>query len=417
VKAFLGRKLFQLLATAVFIHSFFSLPGAAQEYAKQEVTLGLDFQSYGVGTCDLIGNGPECSPGVDHYLSPPAPSVTYTWNLSPSLALEGTVSPTSVFRKTNEYGSGRELLAMGGVKTGWRGRKWGIYGEVLAGVGSFSCGYYIYDPAPYSDCARVTNFALEYGGTVERRINKRWALRLDAGDLMMPEFDRILTRYSSGLSEYSQESEWLQHFNARVGVARSFGALRSAEKEPVPKQATWDAGVLFSLQPRDMPEYTFMNAYPGVGIWGSWNFSKHFSWDTSVLHTGRNSGWAFADFQAGGRSLEALTGLKAGIRRDHMGYFAKLRGGTMTFGETDRQFNEVSPGVFKFDRGMFTNAAMDIGAVLEVYPSRHTIFRCDAGSTTIFYLPKNAIQMGQSYSIPGQHQTGMLMTFGAGFRF
>jgi hypothetical protein len=263
----------------------------------------------------------------------------------------------------------------------------------------------------------VTNFTLEYGGTVERLISRRWALRLDAGELMMPQFDRILGRYSNGLTEYFQAGEWLQHFDARVGVTRSFGALHSAEREPIPEHSTWDAGVLFSLQPRAFPDYPMMNAYPGIGVWGSWNFSKHFSWDTTILHAGRNSGEEFVDFQAGGRSLEALTGLKAGIRRDHMGYFAKLRGGTITFGETDRQFNEVSPGVFKFDRGMFTNAAMDIGGVLEVYPSRHTIFRCDAGSTTIFYLPKNTVQAGYTYSIPSQHQTGMLMTFGAGLRF
>jgi len=160
-----------------------------------------------------------------------------------------------------------------------------------------------------------------------------------------------------------------------------------------------------------------MNAYPSWGLWGSWNLSRHVSWDSSVLHSPRNSGMPLYDFQAGGRAFEALTGAKIGIRRDHMGYFANIRGGTITFGETERQIIEPSPGDIELVRGMFTNAVLDVGGVYEVYPSRHTILRFDAGSATIFYQPKNNITLGQASEIPGTIRTGMLMSFGAGFRF
>ncbi|MGA2849516.1 MAG: hypothetical protein ABSE46_11000 [Terracidiphilus sp.] len=405
---------FATLVSFLLIHLNRSM---AQEYTRQEVTVGIDSQTFGVAGCTLIGSGPECQPGHTPTFSIPAPSVTYTYNLSPSLALEGTVSPTSAFRYANDYGSGRETLAMGGVKTGWRGQKLGFFGEIQAGVGSFSCSSFYYSPAPYSNCQRVTNFALEYGGVAEYKLTKRWSLRADAGHLMMPEFDRIIARDSNGFPEYSQMAEWLQHLDARIGITRSFGELREAKPERVPKQSTWDLGAAFSLQPRSLPDWSFMDAYPSWGLWGSWNFSKHVSWDTSLMHTGRNSGLEFIDLQAGGRAFEALTGAKVGIRRDHMGYFAKVRGGTITFGKTERQAAFLPSGAFVSDFGMFTNLVLDVGGVYEVYPSRHTILRADAGSATIFYQPKNIIQQGQTIAIPGQTHTGMLMSFGAGFRF
>ena len=66
---------------------------------------------------------------------------------------------------------------------------------------------------------------------------------------------------------------------------------------------------------------------------------------------------------------------------------------------------------------MFTNPVLDTGGVLEVYPSRHTILRFDAGSATIFYQPKNVISFGQPVAIPAQTHTGLMLGFGAGLRF
>jgi hypothetical protein len=405
----------KLLFLAAF--SFLAINAKAQEYSKQEVTVSADTQTFGVAVCTPIGSTPFCQPGHYRYLSYPTPSFAYTYNLSPSLALEGTVVPTSEFRGANDYGSGRETLALGGVKTGWRGRKWGLYGEIQAGVGSFSCDIFTYYPAPYSNCQRVTNFALEYGGVVERRISKRWSLRADAGHLMLPQFDQILARYPDGSPEYGQSGEWLQHLDLRIGVSRSFGLLRESKPESIPNRSAWDLGAAMSLQPRTQPDWPYMNVYPSWGLWGSWNFSRHVSWDSAVLHSPRNSGMEFIDYQAGGRAFEALTGVKAGIRRDHMGYFVKARGGTITFGKTERQINLLPNKTLSLDFGMFTNPLLDVGGVYEVYPSRHTILRFDAGSATIFYQPKNVISIGQTYAIPGRTQTGMLMSFGAGFRF
>lgn len=396
------------------------IAASSQQFTRNELSVSIGLQTFGQQTCQLIGSGPQCQPETNHYAYVSRPSLTYTRNLSPSLALEGFVQPTSFFLQTNALGSGRETIALGGVKVGWRGQRWGLYGKVHAGVVSFSCGTFDYDPTAYSDCARLTNFAVEYGGVVDYRLSNRWTVRFDAAHLLMPEFDHIVEN-EPGFTIF-REGATLQHFDARIGIAHSFGRLQDNKPERVPDRQAWDLGALFALQPRILPEFQYMDTYPAWGVWGSWNLSRHVSWDSAVMHFGRNSGQnEDIDYQAGGRAFEALTGAKVGIRRDHMGYFGELRGGTITFGETEKQIVEPTRGFVDFYRGMFTNPALNVGGVLEVYPSRHTILRFDTGSATIFFLPKNVKQtlLGSSttFSIPSQQQTTILMSFGAGLRF
>ncbi len=400
------------------------LPAAApsQQFARDELAVSIGLQTFGQQTCAPIGTGPQCQLETNHYAYPSLPSFTYSRNLSPSLALEGMVQPTSFFLETNALGSGRQMLALGGVKVGWRGQRWGFYGKVRAGVAGFSCGTFDYDPSAYSDCVWQTNFAMEYGGVAEYRLRPRWALRVDASHLMILQFDQVLARYSNGLPLEYRAGATLQHFDARVGITRSFGRLQENTPERVPDKQAWDFGATFALQPRILPEFQYLDAYPTWGLWGSWNFSRHVSWDSAVMHSGRNSGFTEdIDYQAGGRAFEALTGVKLGIRRDHMGYFGELRGGTITFGETEKQIVEPTQGYLDFYLGMFTNPVLNVGGVLEVYPSRHTILRFDTGSATIFYLAKNVKQTlltsSTTFLIPSEQQTTLLMSFGAGFRF
>jgi hypothetical protein len=395
----------------------FPVIASAQQYSNHEVTVGVQSQTWGQQTDN----------GFDHNLQYPTPSFTYTRNLSSTLAVEGTVEPWTQFFHTNYLESGHETLALGGIKAGWRGKEWGFYGKTQAGIASWSCGTWYYNPQPYSDCSRLTNFTLEYGGVIERRLSKHYSLRFDAAHLLSTEFDETLARYPSGLPAMYRAGGTLQHLDIRLGLTRSFGAIHDASGERIPVRAAWDIGAVFALQPRAEPVPGMLNAYPGPGIWASWNFSQHFSWDIVLIHSGagRLGQVNFANTQSGGRALEALTGLKMGLRRDRMGYFGKVRGGTITFGETERQIGFLPDGSSFIVRGMFTNPVLDVGAVWEVYPSRHSILRFDAGSATIFYQPKdvwqwvpnNGLEVGTKYAVPGETQTGLLLSFGGGFRF
>lgn len=392
-------------------------PAWSQQYAPNEVTVGTTLQTWGQAGCIPIGAGPLCSPATSHDAFLSAPTFTYTRNLSPSLALVGTFLPTSPFLQTNSLTSGRETLALGGVQSGWRGRRWGFFGELLPGVASFTCGTWFYAPKPYSGCTHLTNFSLEYGGVAEYRLSPRYALRLDAGHLEMTAFDHVLARYPNGAIAYFRAGNVLQHFDVRVGVTRSFGTLLPAAPERIPQKQTWDIGAAFAVQPRIQTFFQTLSPYPSPGLWASWNFSQHVSWDTTLLHSPRNPGAETIDFQAGGRALEILTGAKAGFRRDHMGFFASVRSGTLTFGKTERQINLGSDKNLIATYGMFTDFVLNTGGICEVYPSRHTILRFEAGNATIFYQPKSIIQLGQRIPIQSQTQPSMLMSFGAGLRF
>jgi len=411
-------RLFRLI-TPIFLFNF--APLYAQQYSDHEITVGLQAQTWGR---EYVNSSDEYA--YHHYLQYATPSFTYTRNLSSTLAVEGTVEPWTQFFRTNALESGHGTLAFGGVKAGWRGKKWGFYGRTQVGIASWSCGGWYYAPHPYSQCSRITNFALEYGGTVERHLFGRYALRMDAGHVLSTEFDQVLKRLPNGGSAYRQGGI-LQHLDVRIGIMRSFGAVHDDDNEHVPERASWDVGASFVLQPRNEAMDGIMNTYPGPSLWTSWNFSQHVSWDSAIIHSGpyRNKQYVFSVPQAGGRALEALTGLKMGLRRDHMGYFAKLRGGTITFGEAERRIGLLPDGTFFIRRGMFTNPVLDVGGVWEVYPSRHTILRFDAGSATIFYQPKDlwqyvpmhGVEVGTKYSALGQAQTSLLLSFGGGIRF
>jgi hypothetical protein len=396
----------------------------AQQYSKNEITVGLQAQTWGQ---QYDNNG---RPAFHHYLQYPTPSFTYARNLSATLAVEGTVEPWTQFFATNALESGHGTLALGGIKAGWRGKHWGFYGKAQAGIESWSCGNFYFNPAngdPYFNCSRVTNFALEYGGVIERHLFENYALRIDAGHLLSTEFDHVNTRYPNGLAFELRSGATTQHVDLRVGLTKSFGSTDDTGVERRPATAALDLGASFLLQPRIEAFNGILDTYPGPGIWASWNFSQHFSWDTAVIHSGpyRNEQYVFSSPQSGGRALEVLTGLKTGLRRDRMGYFAELRGGTITFGETETRIGLLPDGDYFLDRGMFTNPVLNLGGVWEVYPSRHTILRFDAGSATIFYqpktiwqyLPQNGVEVGTRYSISEQTQTGLLLTFGAGVRF
>jgi hypothetical protein len=390
----------------------------AQQYTKNELTAGTGFQTYSIQSCVPIPGTPSCNPAYSRTFNYTTPTFEYTRNLSPSLALIGTFQPTSAFRYNNSLDAGRETLALGGVKTGWRGRRWGFYGDVEVGVASFSCGNWDVDPKPYANCTKLTNFALEYGGIAEYHLGGRYSIRADAQYLQIAQFDHVDARYLDGSPAIYTGGAVEQHFDARIGITRSFGKLNDVEPERDPGKQSWDAGALFALQPRTQPTFKYVNAYQEWGLWTSWNFSKYVSWDTALLHSPRNPGIdEDVDYQAGGRAFEALSGTKIGVRRDHMGYFAVVRPGIITFGKTERQIDQGPNNTIVFDEGMFTNFVLNTGGAFEVYPSRHTILRFDAGSSTIFYQPKTVIAFAQKIPIPGQNQPSMFISFGTGIRF
>jgi hypothetical protein len=96
----------------------------------------------------------------------------------------------------------------------------------------------------------------------------------------------------------------------------------------------------------------------------------------------------FLEALNGGQKTQALFGVKAGGRGKRVGIFGKVRPGFVRFSrfERNRQVpifdptNGQPPPPSTFSE---TDFAIDLGGVLEVYPSRRTVFRFDVGDTII----------------------------------
>jgi len=139
----------------------------------------------------------------------------------------------------------------------------------------------------------------------------------------------------------------------------------------------------------------------GFGGRFAYNFTNNFAFDAEAAYFPENPSGNF------GQTV-ALAGLRAGIRSESLGVFAKLRPVVVRFGsDFFRTYNNRSQNYF----------AVDVGASLEFYPSRRVIVRVDLGDTIVPFgdntisspLPPYTIRPGTTHNLQG--------SFGIGFRF
>lgn len=109
-----------------------------------------------------------------------------------------------------------------------------------------------------------------------------------------------------------------------------------------------------------------------------------------------------------------LFGIKAGVRTDRIGVFAKARPGyvrSVLIDETTGNPNASLNTLFRTTSGW----ALDVGGVLEFYPSRHTMLRLDVGDTIIRYELKP--QTGTNTQTTNFINHNLQVSAGFGLRF
>ena len=133
----------------------------------------------------------------------------------------------------------------------------------------------------------------------------------------------------------------------------------------------------------------------------------------------------------GGNITEGLAGVKVGKRFEKWGVFAKARPGVMSFSEGT--FDIVPPVVgfplipIQFEFSRVTTFAMDVGGVVEFYPTKRIVTRFDVGDTiihfkrrtmnTIFFDPQtNAVTPG-IIPVPARTLHNFQFMTSVGFRF
>jgi outer membrane protein with beta-barrel domain len=145
--------------------------------------------------------------------------------------------------------------------------------------------------------------------------------------------------------------------------------------------------------------------------------------ELNFLPSGSTRGFA----PGGGSILQGQFGVKAGKRWHRVGVFAKARPGFMSFDGTFAPrivgttiVNGSPVPIFDFDRIIrVTHFSMDLGGVVEVYPSRRVIVRFDAGDTLIHYAARDEVDFSTNpptLRAAGQTAHNFQLSAGVSFR-
>ena len=165
---------------------------------------------------------------------------------------------------------------------------------------------------------------------------------------------------------------------------------------------------------------------PGFGGRFTYNLNKAFSLEAA--------GYFFPkgcfDCRQNGRVTQVVGGLKAGKRFENWGIFAKARPGMISFSEGD--FTVVPTGgagpfPFRFETNALNAFAVDVGGVLEFYPSKRIVTRFDVGDTIIYFpsRTRNFVHFDGStnefslvpFNIPGRTTHNFQFMTSIGLRF
>ena len=161
---------------------------------------------------------------------------------------------------------------------------------------------------------------------------------------------------------------------------------------------------------------------PGIGGRFAYNLNRHVTLESEVNFFPRAYN-GFLTPLSGGRITQGLFGVKVGRRGERFGVFGKARPGFVRYGSTVA--NVRFPGgngpdqgnPFGIESGSTTHLALDVGGVVEYYPSHRTILRFDLGDTIIRYadIPVFDSNRGSINVTERQHNGQYSVGFGVRF--
>jgi hypothetical protein len=154
------------------------------------------------------------------------------------------------------------------------------------------------------------------------------------------------------------------------------------------------------------------NSNFGVGARAVYNFNSSFALEGEGNFFLNNP---TPGILSGGRAIQGLFGPKIGLRTETVGIFGKVRPGFITFSNTFQgiNFNPTVPSAFTIETGRLTEPALDLGTVIEIYPSRHWAWRTDLGDTMIFYRSSSFFGI----TLPGTTKNNFQFSTGFQYRF
>jgi hypothetical protein len=111
-------------------------------------------------------------------------------------------------------------------------------------------------------------------------------------------------------------------------------------------------------------------------------------------------------------------GLKGGIRRNHFGFFGKVRPGFHSYSDALTGITTTGQPSPSYTYGRSNSFVLDLGGIVELYPSERNTLRIEVGDTHLFFGTRNLIIDGSSEPVSGgKMQHSIQLMLGYGWRF
>ena len=341
-------------------------------------------------------------------------------NLTRRLAFESQLDffPPSASPFLQSRG-GRALQALFGIRGKvLQSRHFAVYGLLRPGLIHFEKVAIFSSTLPLTFTTRpATYFLLNLGGGIEFYPSPRLIARFEisGNPYRIPNFTE---QVASGF--VSAPGQITDHFGISVGVGYRLGALHENARE-APVSGKLEFGPQFTAMVIQREgALDGVRTEPGIGGFVSYEVFRFFYADSAVNFFPRDTN--SSGVHDGGRIFQGLFGLKGGIRRDRIGVFGKVRPGFNSYSRALTAIQQTSAGpppLFKnlFDRS--TNFVLDLGGVVEIYPTRRTTLRFDLGDTHVYFATKSFVSPnGTVTSVPGgQRLHTMVFSVGYAWRF
>jgi hypothetical protein len=426
------RALFTLnaLVLALFV---FQQDASAQEKDAPKLEIGVQYTSLSI---DLPGfGGTEHAPGV-------GARVTYNLNDYFAVEAEGNVFP-SVARPDYTTGGDPQQMQFG-VKAGKRWKRFGLFAKARPGFVSFSETLVPVEQQLGGvrvltfERERKTHFSTDVGGVMEFYPSRRLLVRFDAGDTIIRygEHAEFQSTFPGGLVIGPAAPEIKHNFQFAAGVGFRFG---EGGDDPGGSQSAttgervrrFELGIQFSSLILNPPPSGFgfpdegVDAEAGGGLRFGVNATDDLAFEVEGnFYPRRRFG---IDTAVGGYPAQVQAGVKYGRRFERFGVFAKARPGIVTFSSVNEvtgyrslEFEGQTFFLPDFRETSKTYFSMDVGGVLEFYPSKRILTRFDVGDTMIRYPTRDnpgGFITAPPPRLPAELRHNLQITAGIGFRF
>jgi hypothetical protein len=429
------------LASVIFVPIFLLCTAAqAQEPdVPSKIEVGVQFSSLSYSAPTIFGQAVSVGPGS----AEAGFGGRFTFNFNKHLALE---AEGNFFPHPNLYDqsrNGRLLQGQFGLKAGKRFGKFGVFAKARPGFASFSevltiAGSQTIDlngqpfTFPIFELRRKTYFSMDVGGVLEFYPSRKVLTRIDVGDTMIRYNHQVIPFGAILVPTLTRRISHNLQVSAGIGFRLGSVQPQQAVSQPqTEKKKRFELGAQFSsLSLQEIERCIFCLALDyrdiltqtGFGGRLTYNVTSGFALEVQTDFYPREIRQFINNGRAGGRILQGQAGVKAGKRFERFGIFGKARPGIVSFSKALKVDGLDPTFGFPIVRVARKNYfSMDVGGVLEFYPSPRIVTRLDGGDTMIRYsaaeLPPSIFPAVSNFGVPAQTTNNFQFSAGVGWRF